>query len=119
MEEEPERPPLVFSDKNYNILKWLTGIVLPSIGTLYFGLAAIWGLPAAEQVLGSLIALQAFLGTALGLSSHGYNKSDARFDGAINVIETDEKTIYSLDLKDDPEVLNEKKEAVFKVNTPK
>jgi hypothetical protein len=98
-QSEPEKSPFTLSDKNYGILKWVTGIILPSIGTLYFALSVIWGLPAAQQILGTIIAVQAFLGAALGISTHTYNSSDARFSGDINVIERDDKTIYSLELK--------------------
>jgi|tagenome__1003787_1003787.scaffolds.fasta_scaffold20694698_2 hypothetical protein len=118
-QSEPEKSPFTLSDKNYGILKWVTGIILPSIGTLYFALSVIWGLPAAQQILGTIIAVQAFLGAALGISTHTYNSSDARFSGDINVIERDDKTIYSLELNHSPEELEAKKEAIFKVNTPK
>lgn len=119
MTEEPERPPFVLSDAMYKKLKWTATIVLPAAGTLYFAIAEIWGLRYGQQVLGTLIAVQAFFGVVLGVSSNAYRNSDVRFDGEINVSETPDKTIYSLDLKHDPEELNKKDEAVFKVNTPK
>lgn len=115
---EPEKSQLTLSDNSYRILKWVTGIILPSIGTLYFALASIWGLPAAQQVLGTIIAVQAFLGAALGISTHTYNNSDARYSGDLNVSEMGEKTLYSLELNHDPRELQKKREAIFKVNPP-
>lgn len=62
------------SDKLYNILKWITMLVLPGIGTLYFTLASIWGLPFGEQVTGTISAIVTFLGAILGISSTKYKK---------------------------------------------
>lgn len=35
-------------DKLYDILKWVTMIVIPGLGTLYSALASIWGFPLGE-----------------------------------------------------------------------
>lgn len=61
-------------NKTYDILKWIAQIVLPAIGTLYFALAAIWGFPYGEQIIGTITAVDAFLGALLGISTHNYNK---------------------------------------------
>lgn len=65
------------SNKVYDILKALTTVVLPAIGTLYFALAGIWGLPCAEQVCGTISAIVTFLGVVLGISSSQYKKTHA------------------------------------------
>lgn len=62
------------SDKVYNVLKYIAMIVLPAIGTLYFALAGIWGLPYAEQMVGTITAVDTFLGVLLGVSTAQYNK---------------------------------------------
>lgn len=62
------------SDKWYDRIKWIAQIFLPALGTLYFALASIWGLPAAEQVVGTITAVDAFLGALLGISTMQYNK---------------------------------------------
>lgn len=62
------------SDKVYDILKSIALIWLPAIGALYFGLAGIWGLPYAEQVVGTITVIDTFLGTVLGISTHYYNE---------------------------------------------
>lgn len=62
------------SNKMYDILKWIAQILLPALGTLYFALAEIWGFPYAEQVVGTITAIDAFLGVILGISSYQYNK---------------------------------------------
>jgi hypothetical protein len=63
------------NDKLYTVLKWVTMIALPAIGTLYFTLSGIWGFPYAEQVIGTITAISTFLGVLLGISTSQYNKS--------------------------------------------
>lgn len=60
------------SNKTYDMLKWIAQILLPAIGTLYFAIAQIWGLPYAEQIVGTIMALDAFLGAVLGISTKAY-----------------------------------------------
>ena len=62
------------SNKMYDILKWITTVVLPAIGTLYFALAGIWDFPYADQVVGTITAVVTFLGIVLGISSAQYKK---------------------------------------------
>lgn len=49
--------------------------LLPAAGTLYFALAGIWGLPYGEQVVGTITAVDTFLGVILGISTSQYNKT--------------------------------------------
>lgn len=63
------------SNKIYDILKFIAQIVLPAIGALYFALANLWGLPYAEQIVGTITAVDAFLGAILGISTIQYNKT--------------------------------------------
>ena len=62
------------SNKMYDVLKNLTQLVLPALGTLYFTIAGIWDLPYAEQVVGTVTAIVTFLGVLLKISSANYNK---------------------------------------------
>ena len=66
----------MMSNKIYDILKWIAQIVLPALGTLYFALASIWGFPYGEQILGTITAIDTFLGAILGVSNHMYKKED-------------------------------------------
>lgn len=49
-------------------------VFLPALGTLYFALAGIWNLPCGEQVVGTIAAIDTFMGVILGISSANYNK---------------------------------------------
>ena len=62
------------SDKVYDVLKWLALIVLPALATLYFAVAQIWGLPYGEQVVGTITAIETFIGAIVGISNITYNK---------------------------------------------
>ena len=66
---------MILPDKVYDVLKWIAQILLPALGTLYFALASIWGFPYAEQVVGTITAIDAFLGILLGISTLQYNKT--------------------------------------------
>ena len=61
-------------NETYDILKKIAQIWLPAATTLYFALAQIWHWPYAEQIVGSLTALDAFMGACLGVSTMIYNK---------------------------------------------
>ena len=64
------------SNKVYDVLKFIAQIVLPAIATLYVTLAGIWGLPYSEQIAGTVMAVDTFLGAILMLSSKNYNKTN-------------------------------------------
>jgi hypothetical protein len=63
-------------DKVYDTLKWIALVVLPAIATLYFALAGIWGFPYGEQIVGTITAIDAFLGALLGISNVMYLKGE-------------------------------------------
>lgn len=60
-------------NETYDLLKYIAQIVLPAIGTLYFALSSIWGLPCGEQVVGTITAIDTCLGTLLMISTKTYN----------------------------------------------
>lgn len=65
---------MIFPDKIYDILKWVALIFLPALGTLYFALASIWGLPYGQEIVGTITAIDAFLGALLGISTVQYKR---------------------------------------------
>lgn len=62
------------SNKAYDVLKWVAMYLLPALGTLYFALAGIWGLPFGEEIVGTITAIDTFLGVILGISNSQYKK---------------------------------------------
>ena len=63
------------TNKKYDILKWIALTVLPATGMFYAALSKIWGFPYATEVVGTIAAVDTFLGSLLGLSSMKYNKT--------------------------------------------
>ena len=61
-------------DKWYDILKWITMIVIPALATAYVGLAAVWGWPFADQIAKTAAVICTLLGALLGISTAQYNK---------------------------------------------
>lgn len=66
---------MLISNKTYDFLKWVALIVLPAIGTLYFGIASIWSLPYSEEIVGTITVVDTFLGAILGISTMSYSKT--------------------------------------------
>lgn len=102
--------------KAYDILKFIAQVGLPAFGTLYFTLAGLWGLPGAEQVVGTVVAVDTFLGVLLQISSAGFNAGTAK--GTLQVFDNADKSgkTYSLELDGDPEYeLEGKDQVLFKV----
>ena len=69
------------SNRVYDILKFIAQILLPALGTLYFALAKIWGFPYAAEIVGTISAVDAFLGALLGISTANYNKEQQEAEG--------------------------------------
>lgn len=104
----------MITGKLYDWLKWLAQLVLPGLGTLYFTLSGIWNLSSGDKVVGTVMAVDLFLGVLLGISQVNYNKQVAT--GVLNVDDTvtgGQK--FSLELTGDPAELPDKKEVRFKI----
>jgi hypothetical protein len=106
---------VTISNGLYDRLKFVAQILLPALGALYFALAQIWHLPKAEEVVGTITVIDTFLGVILGLSANTYVKSGADVDGAINVVDTPEKTNFTLAIDTAPEKLAQQDRVVLKV----
>lgn len=61
------------SNKVYDVLKYIAQIVLPALATLYFALAKIWNFPYGAEIVGTISAVDAFLGALLQISTNKYN----------------------------------------------
>ena len=68
---------MLLTNKTYDILRFVADILLPALGTLYFALSGIWGFPFGEQIVGTIMAITAFLDAILAVSKSQYNKTNA------------------------------------------
>ncbi len=78
------------SNATYDCLKWIAQILLPALGTLYFALAQIWDFPLAEQIVGTITAIDAFLGVLLGISSMSYH-NEIEYKGSMAITPEDKE----------------------------
>lgn len=105
---------ILIKGKRYDQLKFLAQVILPALATLYFALAGIWGLPNVEQVVGTIVAVDTFLGVCLQLSATAYNK-DIEDAGEMHVDPTGKVSFVLNSDKTDVDKLGEKQEVRFKI----
>jgi len=106
------------SDQTFDTLRFIAQVVLPALGTLYFAIAQIWHLPFAEEVVGTIVALDAALGLILGYNRKRYLESDVLYDGTLEVTRRPDPAadLYSLDLSTPLEEVPEMPAITLKVN---
>ncbi len=68
------------SNKVYDVLKWVAMLFLPALATLVRVVFAIWQIPYGEQISTTIMAVDAFLGACLGISSIQYKGGDENED---------------------------------------
>ena len=102
----------MITGKLYDWLKWIAQVALPALGTLYFTLSGIWGLPSGQEVVGTIMAVDLFLGVILGISQLNYQQGVE--SGGELVVHPNGKKIFDLD-KVDVDNLDKKSEVRFKV----
>ena len=71
-----EENEMKMSNKTYDILVWFVQIVLPALAALYSALVGIWGFPYGEQIVGTIAAVDVFLGAVLKISNAQYKKQN-------------------------------------------
>jgi hypothetical protein len=106
----------VINNTLYDVLKQQAQVTLPGLGTLYFALSQIWGMPYGAEVVGTITAVDAFLGLFLGYSSKKYKESDERFDGEIVMTPDEENGLTDLNVSLDHEAVASKDEITVKIN---
>jgi len=112
------KPVGVFRSVTYNHLKKVVTLYLPAFATFYLTLDSIWGLPNPEGVVATSVALATFLGVLLNVSSKRYDKSDWKYDGAVNVAVNNEgKKTITLEVNGDPNDIEFMKNLSLKVNS--
>lgn len=95
-------------NKTYDILKYIAQIVLPALGTLYAALAPLWNLPYAEPIVGTIMAIDAFLGALLQISSNQYYKQGKDVLGTLAIDPENETANFNFDEANAEDLLNAK-----------
>lgn len=66
---------MIFSDKIYDILKWIAIVALPAISVFISVIGKIWGFAdVAIMISQTITAVALLLGSLLGISAIQYNK---------------------------------------------
>lgn len=82
---ESEPSAVLFTNRLYNKLKFVALVLLPALATLCLTIGGIWDLQYTGQVVGSITAVDTFLGVVLKISTKQYYKKGANFDGDVIV----------------------------------
>ena len=64
---------MIINSKVYDVMKYITMVVLPAVTTLWLAVGSIWHLPYVEPIGATLSAITVFLGAILGISTSLYN----------------------------------------------
>ncbi len=62
------------SNSTFDALRFVAEIILPACAALYAALAGIWGWPYAEAIVGTIAAVDTFLGAIVIGLRKAYNK---------------------------------------------
>lgn len=111
------RTKVLFTNKVYARIKFIAMILLPALASLYFGVAQLWHLPKAEEVVGTITLIDTFLGFLLRMSTNTYNDLDhpmGKYDGTVVLQPGDEGTTVGFKNLD-PGALETKRELVLKI----
>ena len=69
------------NDKIYDVLKWVALVCLPALATLISVVLPLWNLAdesTVTAIVGTISAVDVFLGALLGVSTAQYNKSQQK-----------------------------------------
>lgn len=113
----------VFSNRLYNWLVFVAQIVLPLLATLWFTVGSTWNLSHTTEVVGTITAVDLFLGGLLKYASVKYYKSGSNFDGQVALVQTEsgeEKVRFNLERKPEEVIIDNpgKHSLEFKIERP-
>jgi hypothetical protein len=67
---------MVFSNKTYDILKWVALVGTNAFSVLIITLGKIWGWSYAEAIAGTISAIGTCIGACLQISSANYKRGE-------------------------------------------
>lgn len=70
---------MILTNRVYDLLKWVTLVLLPALAVLYMALADAWGLPYATEVAGTIAAIDTFLAVLLGISTNTFKVNNPMY----------------------------------------
>ena len=70
----------MFSNKLYDVLKWIALIFIPAFAVFYGAVGQVWNWFEPDKVVYTLTAIDTFLGGLLGISTIQYNNKTGDHD---------------------------------------
>lgn len=101
--------------KIYDGLKWIALVLLPALGSLYFGLGAIWHFQAVEQVVGTITLIDTFLGLLITRTSGNHTEKQVVGDLVVKQDQFGAVSGMKLVANKDPLILPDQERVVFEV----
>jgi Putative phage holin Dp-1 len=104
--------------KMINYLRLAAQYWIPALGTLIFTLGSIWDWSFTENLVGSVMAFDTFLGVLLGFQTRGTAQSG--YDGQLIINTTNPvKDVYTVDLGETLAALPDKQSVTLRVVSEK
>lgn len=64
----------MLSNKAYDILKWVSILLMPALATLIGVVGKVWDMPNVDAWVTTINAVGIFIGAVIGVSTSSYNK---------------------------------------------
>lgn len=93
---------MIFSNKVFDVLKWVALVALPALAIFVSRLFPIWNLPLGEEIAATIGAVDFLLGALLGISTVQYNLVRKRIGNT-----SDAKACYAQMVKENNELREE------------
>lgn len=100
-----------FSNKTYDILKWIASYLLPGLTTFWLAIGKIWNIPFTAEIGATMAAIDVFMHTVLGISKKNYNG-----EGEMIIDENGNVSDFKIQNGTSIHELTEKDTVVVKVN---
>ena len=68
-----------FENRVYDVLKWICLIFLPAVAILYSAIDGVFGWGYTATVTTIISAIEAFIGSMIGISTKSYRKKNDEF----------------------------------------
>ena len=109
----------LLSNRLYDVLKWVTMIGLPAIGTALLAISEIWNVEYGPEVAETINVIILMFGTMVGVSTAQYNRKKAmeKPEGGVLEVGTDgtDVTLHKLEIDMSPEEIASRDEVVFRI----
>jgi hypothetical protein len=109
---------IIHNDKLYYRLRFISWVVIPVLSIGWYIISGLIHTSTPSPVVGVVIAIDAYLGITLQISTARYQRRYRKIAGVMRIQDGEMKTTYSLELAMDPSTIRPEDELIFKVLPP-